>query len=78
LRYLQDRSIRYAFRFKEGGKDYKYVGEKVNIHLWNLPWSHTTCFGRLILQGTGELVSTSVTHFRIRSLPRFIASVRLA
>ena len=78
LRYLKDHTIRYSFGFQAGGQAYQYIGEKVDIRLWNLPRSHTTCFGRLILQGTGELVSTSVTHFRIRSLPRFVASVRLA
>lgn len=78
LRYLRDRSIRYTFRFREGGRAFKYVGEKRNIRPWNLPWSHTTCFGRLVLHGTGELVSTSVTHFRIRRLPRFLSSIRLA
>ena len=78
LRYLRDHAIRYSFGFKQGNHSYTYIGEKTNIHLWNLPRSHTTCFGRLILASTGELVSTSVTHFRLRSLLRFIASVRPA
>jgi hypothetical protein len=78
LRYLEDHAIRYSFEFKQGNQSYTYMGETVHIHLWNLPRSHTTCFGRLILAGTGELVSTSVTHFRLRSLLRFLASVRLA
>lgn len=78
LRYFKDHTIRYTFGFKVDGKSYKYMGEKVNIHLRNLPGSHTTCFGRLILQETGQLVSTSVTYFRLRNLPRFMASFRLA
>ncbi len=78
LRYFKDHTIRYTFGFEVDGEAYRYVGEKANIHLRNLPWSHTTCFGRLILQKTGQLVSTSVVHFRIRSLPRFVASLRLA
>jgi len=78
LRYLEEHKIRYCFGFKVDGQSYRYVGEKVDIRLWNLPRSHSTCFGRLFLLGTGELVSTSVTHFRIRSLPRFLASARLA
>lgn len=78
LRYFKDHTVRYTFSFEVDGKSYEYVGEKVNIHLRNLPWSHTTCFGRVVLQETGELVSTSVTHFRMRSLPRFMASFRLA
>jgi hypothetical protein len=78
LRYFKDRSVRYAFGFEVNGKLYRYVGEKVNILLRNLPWSHTTCFGRVVLQDTGELVSTSVTRFRVRTLPQFMASLRLA
>jgi hypothetical protein len=78
LRYFKDHTIRYTFGFEVDGDSYRYVGEKVNINLRNLPWSHTTCFGRLVLQETGQLVSTSVTHFRMRSLPRFLASIRLA
>lgn len=78
LRYFKDQTVRYTFGFEVGGASYSYVGEKVNIRLRNLPWSHTTCFGRVVLQETGQLVSTSVTRFRVRSLPRFVASLRLA
>ncbi len=78
LRYFKDHTIRYTFWFEVDGRPYKYLGEKRNIHLWNLPRSHTTCFGRLILEETGEVVSTSVTRFRMRSLPGFMASIRLA
>jgi hypothetical protein len=78
LRYFKDHSIRYTFGFEVDGRSFQYVGEKVNIHLRNLPWSHTTCFGRLILRETGQLVSTSVVRFRLRSLPLFMASMRLA
>ena len=76
LRYFEDRTIRYAFGFEAGGVAYQYVGQKVNIRPWNLPWSHTRCFGRLTRTDTGELVSTSVTRFRLRSAPRFLASLR--
>ena len=78
LRYLEDQTVRYTFAFQVKGRSYKFTGEKRNIRPWNLPWSHTTCFGRLILEETGEVVSTSVTRFRMRSLPRFMASIRLA
>ncbi len=78
LRYFKDQTIRYAFTFEADGGTYQYVGEKVNIYPWNLFWSHTTCFGRLTRQETGELVSTSVTHFRFRTAPAFMASFRLA
>jgi len=78
LRYFRDHTIRYTFGFEVDGRSYKYTGEKRNIRLWNLPWSHTTCLGRVVLEETGEVVSTSVTYFRMRSLPRFMASIRLA
>lgn len=78
LRYLADQTLRYTFEFQVASVPYRYVGEKVHIRPWNLPWSHTTCYGRLVRSDTGELVSTSVTHFRWRSIPAFLASLRLA
>ncbi|MCZ7584649.1 MAG: hypothetical protein M5R36_15665 [Deltaproteobacteria bacterium] len=78
LAYFTRRRIRYAFTFKAKDTLYRYVGEKVNIRPWNLPTSHTTCYGRLTEETTGKLVSTSVTHFRLRSAPAFLASLRLA
>ena len=78
LRYLTDQTLRYSFEFQVASVPYRYVGEKVHIRPWNLPWSHTTCYGRLVRSDTGELVSTSVTHFRWRSIPAFLASLRLA
>jgi hypothetical protein len=78
LRYFKDRTIRYAFEFKVEEENYRYVGEKVHIYPWNLFWSHTTCFGRITKVETGELVSTSVTHFRFRTSLNFMASMRLA
>lgn len=75
LRYVSSASIRYAFTFSHDSRTYRYVGEKVNIRPWNLPVSHTTCFGTLTCDGI--LVSRSVTHFRLASLPRFLFSFRL-
>lgn len=77
LRYFWDRTIRYVFDFEAGGKPYRFAGEKACIRPWNLPWSHTTCFGTITRRDTGELVSTSVLRFRLRSLPSFLASFRL-
>jgi hypothetical protein len=78
LLYFTEHRIRYTFTFRHEGASYRFVGEKVNIKLWNLPVSHTTCFGRMTEVETGKLVSTSVTHFRMRTLPAFLLSFRLA
>ena len=77
LRYFRDATIRYTFEFEAGGTRYRYVGEKMGIRPWNWMWSHTRCYGRLTRIDTGELVSTSLTTFRFRSVPRFLASLRL-
>lgn len=78
LKYFGERRLRYTFDFQNDGTTYHFVGEKVNIRPWNLPVSHTTCFGVLTEKETGKLVSRSVTHFRFRSLPRFLASLRFS
>jgi hypothetical protein len=78
LRYFKDQTIRYAFEFTVHDEPYLFVGEKVHIYPWNLPWSHTTCFGRITRKETGELVSTSVTHFRLRTSLDFVRSLRPA
>ena len=77
LKYFTEYRIRYTFTFKAKGKTYCYVGEKVNIKPWNLPISHTTCFGRLTEKATGKLVSTSIVYFRLRTLIKFLLSFRL-
>ncbi len=78
LRYFKDGTLRYDFEFEVDGTGYHYVGEKVCIKPWNLLWSHTTCFGRLTRKEDGVLVSTSVTHFRFRTVPAFLLSFRPA
>lgn len=78
LRYLVDASIKYVFMFEgDDGNVYEYHGRKVNIKPWNLFTSHTTCFGTVTRMETGELISRGVTHFRLRSLPGMLASLRL-
>ena len=77
LRYFDEHKIRYAFDFEAGGRRLRFVGEKVNIRPWNLHVSHTTCYGRITEVETDKLVSTSVTHFRLASLPHFLLSLRL-
>lgn len=76
LRYFADQTLRYSFEFEVGGTAYRFVGEKVWLRPWNLPWSHTTCFGRLTRKQDGVLVSTSVTRFRMRTVPAFLLSFR--
>ncbi|MFH1531907.1 MAG: hypothetical protein ABIK09_14370 [Pseudomonadota bacterium] len=77
LRYFKDQKIRYTFEFSVDGTTFRFIGEKVNILPWNLATSHTTCFGTLT-DATGHLVSRSLTFFRLRSAPAFLASFRLA
>ena len=77
LRYFDQHRLIYTLDFDAAGKRYRFVGEKVNIWPWNLLTSHTTCFGRLIEQDSGKLVSTSVTYFHLVRAPEFAASFRL-
>jgi len=78
LKYLSEHALRYSFEFEAEGTEYSYLGEKVNIWPWNLPFSHTTCFGTLCEADSGKLVSRSVTYFKMTALPGFLASLRLA
>jgi len=78
LRYLGERRIRYSFDLQVDGTTYHFVGDKSDIRLWNLPTSHTTCHGTLTEVETGELVSVSVSTFKLRTLPAFLASARWA
>lgn len=78
LRYFKDGTLRYHFDFEVDGTSYRFVGEKAWIRPWNLVWSHTTLFGRLTRKDDGVLISTSVTHFRWRTVPAFLLSVRPA
>ncbi len=77
LRYFDEAKIRYTFDFAVGDKQYHYIGEKMNIRPWNLPFSHTTCYGVLTEKETGRLVSRSLTHFYLRKAPAFLRSFRL-
>lgn len=77
LRYLEEQKIRYSFNFSHGGKEYRYTGEKIHIYPWNLPWSHTTCFGEVTEKDSGRVISTSVTHFNFEQMPDFLGSLKL-
>ncbi len=76
LRYLKDQKIRYFFTFEANGKTYEYTGEKKQIYPWNLPYSHTTCFGVLREKGKEAIISKSVTHFHLDSMPEFMKSLQ--
>lgn len=77
LNYFTEGTIRYRFDFEVNGVGYHYIGEKVNIRPWNLPVSHTTCFGTVVERESGRLISRSVTHFRLHTTPAFLMSLRL-
>ena len=77
LKYFTNSSIEYKFDFNVDGKDYKYDGKKINIKPWNLPKTHTTCYGTVKESVTGALVSTSITFFRLWRIPSFLGSFRL-
>ncbi|MGC9043094.1 MAG: hypothetical protein ACP5KG_04480 [Myxococcota bacterium] len=77
LRYFSEFKIRYTFEFEVNGKRYLYIGEKVNIKPWNLPVSHTTCFGTIVEKETNRLISRSVVFFRYSTIPSFLLSFRL-
>ncbi len=76
MEYFKLQRIRYTLDFELNSVSYRFIGEKSNIRPWNLATSHTTCFGTLVELGSGKLVSTSVTEFRMRDIPRFVASLR--
>jgi len=75
--YFGCHKIRYDFLFETPDGPCRFVGEKVNIQAWNLPVSHTTCFGTVTRVRDGRLLSRAVVHFRLRSLPAFLASLRV-
>jgi len=76
LRYLVDQRLVYDFTFTVDDVKYRWVGQKVNLRPWNLPVSHTTCFGTLTEARTGRLVSRGVVHFRLSTIPAFLLSIR--
>ncbi len=79
LRYFQDASIRYQFRFQDAqGTPYEYRGEKRDLRPWNLHRTHTTCYGEVINLDTNQVVSEGVVHFKMNTLPAFLWSMRLA
>jgi len=78
LRYFTEAKIRYTFDFEVAGRRYRYVGEKRDLRPWNLHRTHTTCFGTLTDLAEGDLISESITRFRLATAPAFLTSFRLA
>lgn len=77
LKYFTEQKICYTFYFEVAGEAYEFVGEKRNIYPWNLPYSHTCCFGELRKVGSNRVVSNSITHFHWDTLPAFLGSFEL-
>ena len=77
LLYFTESKIRYELEFAdEHGREYCYVGEKINIRPWNLHKSHITCYGTITDCVTGQEISKSIIHFPLRELLTFIRSFR--
>jgi hypothetical protein len=76
LDYFGRGTITYEFTFKVKDRWCVYKGEKVNIKPWNLLTSHTTCFGT-VHGFDGELISTSVTFFKLKTALDFVKSFKL-
>ena len=76
--YFETHTITYIFNFHDPqfGK-LMYVGEKVNIKPWNLPISHTTCFGTVSTYEDDTLLSRTLTFFFFFTIPKFLTSFRL-
>ncbi len=77
LRYFTEQKIRYTFSFEVDGEEYEFIGEKREIYPWNLPYSHTCCFGELRKAGEDKIISKSITHFHWDTLPEFLGSFEL-
>jgi hypothetical protein len=77
LAYFSEQKVKYELMFSVEGEPHVYIGEKINIKPWNLHKSHTTCYGGVFEIESGEMVSRSVTYFRFKTAPAFLASFRL-
>ena len=73
LRYFNDATIVYDFKFRAGGKNYRCKAKKINIKPWNLAVSHTTCFGTVV-EESQRSTGPRCIFWRI---PAFLLSLRL-
>jgi len=78
LDYFGGKRIRYDFDFEVGGRTLRFIGDKQNIRLWNLPVSHTTMAATLTERTSGRLLSTSMLRFKFRHMPSLMLSFRPA
>lgn len=78
LRYLKDATIRYSFEFATGGQRYRFSGKKQDIRPWNLHRTHTLCHGVLTDLTDDQQLSEVTVRFGLRTMPKFLASFRLA
>jgi hypothetical protein len=69
--------IKYDIHFIVNDIAYNYRGEKKDIRPWNLHRTHTTCYGVLIQSWNKRVISKSITYFRLKTLPSFLASFRI-
>lgn len=66
----------YGLVYGHGWQPLTFTGSKTGIRPWNLHRTHTTCHGQIWMRD-GTVVSESTTHFRLRTMPAFLASFRL-
>ena len=78
LRYHIDATLKYAFEFEAQGRTLRYEGEKRGLRPWNLHRTHTTCYGTLTDLSDNTILSESVVHFDLKTLPRFLMNFRIA
>jgi len=78
LKYISDQKLIYTLFFRtSNGKEYKYVGEKINLRPWNLHKTHTTCYGTIWEKDSNKEISKSTVHFRMNTIVDFVSSFRL-
>lgn len=77
--YYHKGELCYNIRFLHEGRVYRYTGKKKNIRPWNLPISHTTCYGTTIVRTKFRDwdISKSVLYFNIYTIWDFLKSFRL-
>jgi hypothetical protein len=77
LKYFTEQKMRYTFNFEVDDSEYEFIGKKRNIYPWNLPYSHTCCFGQLRKVGSDKVISNSITHFHWDTLLSFLSSFEI-